>query len=108
VYELFETRDKGQNTRSVVRSLDLKAGKIILMGDSGGDGPHFEWGAKSGAFLIGSMTKPSLDNYCRKKNIAINLRFGLDYSRGDKKDPQKELEINYMDLATTIEEIVNR
>ena len=108
VYELFETRDKGQNTRSVVRSLDLKAGKIILMGDSGGDGPQFEWGAKSGAFLIGSMTKPSLDNYCRKKNIAINLRFGLDYSRGEKKDPQKELEINYMDLATTIEEIVNR
>jgi hypothetical protein len=54
------------------------------------------------------MTKPSLDNYCRKKNIAINLRFGLDYSRGEKKDPQKELEINYMDLATTIEEIVNR
>ena len=108
VYELFETRDKGQNTRSVVRSLDLKAGKIILMGDSGGDGPHFQWGAGSGAFLIGSMTKPSLDNYCRKKNIAINLRFGLDYSRGEKKDPQKELEINYMDLATTIEEIVNR
>jgi hypothetical protein len=108
VYKLFETRDKVKNSDTVIQSMGIPSDKIILMGDSGGDGPHFEWGSKSGAFLIGSMTKPSLDNYCREKDIAINLRFGLDYSRGEKKDPQKELQINFMDLATTIEEIVNR
>jgi 2-hydroxy-3-keto-5-methylthiopentenyl-1-phosphate phosphatase len=108
IYELFETRDKGKNTGKVAHTLAIPAAKTILLGDSGGDGPHFEWGAAAGAYLIGSMTKPSLDNYCRARNIAIDLRFGLDYSRHEKNDPQKELQINFMDLATTIEEIVNR
>ena len=108
VYELSETRDKGQNTATVARSLGIQTAKIILMGDSGGDGPHFEWGAESGAFLIGSMTKASLDSYCREKGIVINLRFGLDYSKGEKKDQQKDLDINFMDLTAKIEEIVYR
>jgi 2-hydroxy-3-keto-5-methylthiopentenyl-1-phosphate phosphatase len=108
VYELLETRDKGKNTAEVARSLAMPAAKIILLGDSGGDGPHFEWGAAKGAFLIGSMTKPSLDAYCRKKNIEIDLRFGLDYSRREKRNLQEESQVNFMDLATTIENIVNR
>ncbi len=108
VYELLETQDKSKNTGEVARSQAIPAAKIILLGDSGGDGPHFEWGAAIGAFLIGSMTKPSLDAYCRKKNIEIDLRFGLDYSRREKRNPQKELQINFMDLTTTIEEIVDR
>jgi len=106
VYELFETRDKGRNTEAVARSLGIPAEKIILMGDSGGDGPHFEWGAESGAFLIGSMTKASLDSYCRENSIVINLRFGLDYSKVEKQDQKKELEFNFLDLAATIEKIV--
>lgn len=108
VYELFETLDKGQNTATVAGSLGIQAAKIILMGDSGGDGPHFEWGAGSGAFLIGSMTKASLDSYCRKKGIVLNLRFGLDYSKSEIKDQKKELDINFMNLTTRIEEIVYR
>lgn len=108
VYELLETRDKSKNTGEIARSQAIPAGKIILLGDSGGDGPHFEWGGAAGAYLIGSMTKPSLDSYCRSKNIEINLRFGLDYSRREKRNPQEESQVNFMDLATTIEEIVNR
>ena len=107
-YELLETRDKSKNTDKVARSLAIPASKIILLGDSGGDGPHFEWGRANGAFLVGSMTKPSLDVYCRKKDIEIDLRFGLDYSRREKRNPQEESQVNFMDLATTIEEIVNR
>ena len=108
LYELFETTDKGRNTAALAKSNGIPADKIILMGDSGGDGPHFEWGAESGASLIGSMTKASLDSYCRKKNIVINLRFGLDYSKGERKDLQKELAINYKNLAIRIEEILQR
>ena len=108
VHELFETRDKARNTETVARSLGIQAEKIILMGDSGGDGPHFEWGAESSAFLIGSMTKVSLDSYCREKGIVINLRFGLDYSKGEKKDQKNELDVNFMDLASTIEAILGR
>jgi len=108
IYELFETADKGRNTEALAKSSGIPADKIILMGDSGGDGPHFEWGAESGAFLIGSMTKASLDSYCREKDIVINLRYGLDYSKGERKDLQKELAINYKNLATRIEEILRQ
>ena len=107
-YKLLETRDKRKNTDRVARSLVIPASKIILLGDSGGDGPHFEWGRANGAFLVGSMTKPSLDVYCRKMDIDIDLRFGLDYSRREKQNPQEEYKVNFMDLATTIEEIVDR
>jgi 2-hydroxy-3-keto-5-methylthiopentenyl-1-phosphate phosphatase len=107
VYELLETRDKSKNTGEVARSQTIPARKILLLGDSGGDGPHFEWGAAIGAFLIGSMAKPSLDNYCRAKNIEINLRFGLDYSRCEKASLREELQIDFMDLTDTINEILN-
>ena len=107
-YELLETRHKSKNTDRVARSLAIPASKILLMGDSGGDGPHFEWGRANGAFLVSSMTKPSLDVYCRNKDIDIDLRFGLDYSRPEKRNPQEEFQVNFMNLATTIEKIVDR
>ena len=106
IFDLFETGDKAKSSEAVIRSMDIPADKIILIGDSGGDGPHFEWGSKAGAFLIGSMTKATLDDYCRIKNIKINLRFGLDYTKDDKKGAKKEMQVNFMDLAATIEEIV--
>ena len=107
-YELLEIQDKSKNTDKVARSLAIPAAKIILLGDSGGDGPHFEWGAANDAFLIGSMTKPSLGAYCREKDIEIDLRFGLDFSRVEKRNPPEESQVNFMNLATTIEEIVDR
>ena len=108
IYELLEIDDKGRNTEAAVMAEALPADKIILMGDSGGDGPHFEWGFKKGAFLIGSMTKTSLDSYCRKKEIEIGLRFGLDFAKEQKGDPQKVVDINFLDLIPSIEEILHR
>ena len=108
VFELFETRDKPQNTKALASTLGLEPQKIILMGDSGGDGPHFEWGAESGAYLIGSMTKPSLDGYCREKDITINLRFGPDYSKKEERNQIAEMAINFMDLAPAINKIVGQ
>jgi len=108
IYELFETRGKAQNTETFARSLGVEPDKIVLIGDSGGDGPHFEWGAESGAHLIGSMTKPSLDSYCRGKDITINLRFGPDYSKEEKLDQKMEMAINFMDLAPAINKIIGK
>ena len=108
IYELLETRDKGRNTEAVSKAESIPADKIILMGDSGGDGPHFEWGFKKGAFLIGSMTKASLDSYCREKDIGIRLRFGVDYSRGQVADYKKAGDINFIDLISKFEEILLR
>lgn len=77
------------------------------MGDSGGDGPHFEWGAQTGAILVGCMTKSSLDDYCRKSGISINLRFGMDHARENKKDIQNEKKVNFMDLTAIFDDILN-
>jgi 2-hydroxy-3-keto-5-methylthiopentenyl-1-phosphate phosphatase len=106
IFDLFEIKDKGTNTEAAVRHFNIPFNKIILMGDSGGDGPHFEWGTKADAFLIGSMTKPSLEKYCQKKNININVRFGISDTAGEKKDLQKEMQIDFMDLASLIEGLI--
>ena len=103
IYELFEITDKFKNTEAVVRSFDIPFDKIILMGDSGGDGPHFEWGADINAFLIGSMTKPSLKKYCDQRNISIGLQFGISYADKEEKDHQKEMQTNFLDLVPQIE-----
>jgi 2-hydroxy-3-keto-5-methylthiopentenyl-1-phosphate phosphatase len=108
LYELLQIQDKSTNTGRVARTWAIPTNKLILLGDSGGDGPHFEWGAANGAFLIASMIKPSLTEYCREKNIVISRRFGLDYSQGKNEDRPKEMKINFMDLASSIEDIVNR
>jgi 2-hydroxy-3-keto-5-methylthiopentenyl-1-phosphate phosphatase len=107
-YDLLEIRDKGRNTEAVARSLSIPPEKIILIGDSGGDGPHFEWGAGSHAFLIGSMIKPSLERYCQNKGIVIDFHFGLSYAEGEKRDPKKEMKIDFMDLSFPIEQFLNQ
>ncbi len=106
VYDLFETRDKSKNTNAVAPRFNISAEKIILMGDSGGDGPHFEWGARKGAFLIGSMTKSSLESFCQTRGIHIDFHFGLSYSEGDEKDPQRELQTDFKSLSLIIAEFL--
>jgi 2-hydroxy-3-keto-5-methylthiopentenyl-1-phosphate phosphatase len=105
---LLETRDKGKNTEKTIRAFSIPPQKIVLIGDSGGDGPHFEWGATMGALLIGSMTKYSLSTYCRDKQIEINLRFGVSYGHGEKRDAARETGFNFMDLADPIEAFLKR
>ena len=106
IFELFEIKDKGKNTEAAVRFFNIPFNKIIIIGDSGGDGPHFEWGAKTDAFLIGSRTKPSLDKYCLKKNIDINLRFGNSEAADEKEKLKNEMQIDFMDLAALIENFI--
>jgi hypothetical protein len=106
IFDLFEIKDKGTNTEAAVRHFNIPFSKIIIMGDSGGDGPHFEWGTKADAFLIGSMTKSSLESYCLKNNININVRFGNSETAGEKNDLKKEAQIDFMDLASRIDDLV--
>ncbi len=108
IYDLFDTMDKGKNTESVVHSFNIPSNNIIIMGDSGGDGPHFEWGGANNAFLIANMTKPSLKRYCEQKSIPINAQFGPSYEEGEVKDLEKEMQVNFMDLAPIIEDFISR
>ncbi|MDR3604935.1 MAG: hypothetical protein P4L38_09915, partial [Syntrophaceae bacterium] len=81
-FTVTEIQDKPKNTAAAVSSFGIPFNRIVVIGDSGGDGPHFEWGASVGALLIGSMTKYSLSKYCKDMNIVINQRFGVSYSQG--------------------------
>jgi hypothetical protein len=103
VRELHETRDKGRNTAAVARQFGIAAGRIVVMGDSGGDGPHFEWAAKAGAFIVGSMTKHSLLSYCRDRDIPIRLRFGVSYGEGEGRDLEEEKRFDFMDLVEPLQ-----
>lgn len=105
-YDLLETQDKPANTRKVMDAFDIEPAKVILIGDSGGDGPHFEWGAKAGAFLIGSMTKSSLDQYCRQRGIKISLYFGPRYSEGEKRKDDQETCVNFTELIPSIRKVL--
>lgn len=106
IYNLFEIKDKAKNTEAAIKAHQIPANKIIVMGDSGGDGPHFEWGAKINAFLIGSMTKASLENYCLAGNIKINLKFGISYAQNQNQELKKEMQVNFMDLSSCIQEVL--
>lgn len=105
-YDLLEIQDKPKNTRSVVHAHGIPPDKVVLIGDSGGDGPHFEWGARAGACLIGSMTKGSLERYCRERGIEIHRYFGCRYAEGEERDPKAEMEADFMDLTPEIEKIL--
>jgi hypothetical protein len=108
VLALFETSDKGKNTQAIVQKFAIPAARVVVMGDSGGDGPHFEWGRSAGAFTIGSMTKHSLSTYCRERGIAINLRFGVSYAAGEARDPEKEKQFDFMDLVEPLQSVLKR
>jgi 2-hydroxy-3-keto-5-methylthiopentenyl-1-phosphate phosphatase len=107
IFDLFEIKDKLKNTEAVARSFRIPSDKIILMGDSGGDGPHFKWGAGINALLIGSMTKPSLKKYCARHNVKIGIEFGISYAEGEHRDQQKEMMTNFIDLPPLIENYLN-
>jgi hypothetical protein len=93
--ELRDTTDKAKNTAAVAARYAIAPERVILIGDSGGDGPHFAWGAKVGACLIGSMTKPSLAQYCRQQGIVIQHYFGHTYADGETRALEKEMPYDF-------------
>ncbi|MEI7451319.1 MAG: hypothetical protein WCJ75_17050 [Desulfomonile sp.] len=101
-FEVLEIEDKPKNTAAVMKSLNLAGKKLVVIGDSGGDGPHFQWASQSGAFLIASMIKPSLKNYCRSREVFIDKFFGTVYEPGESRDTQREMAFDFMELAQVI------
>lgn len=91
---LMEIQDKATNSAAVAEKYGIPAGRIIIMGDSGGDGPHFAWGAQIGALLIASRPKPSLEKYCADRNIVIHHRIGT------ADTPEKG---NFMEMVPWVE-----
>ena len=105
IYDLVEIADKAKYTAAVMQARGIAPSRTILMGDSGGDGPHFEWGHKLKTVKIGSMTKPSLTTYCADRDISIDITFGCTYGKGENKNLSKEMGFDFLDLAPIIEQI---
>jgi hypothetical protein len=101
-YHVVAIEDKPKNTESVMSLLGIASRCVVVMGDSGGDGPHLHWGGSRGAFLIGSMTKPSLEIYCKERGIIINKHFGSVYSLGEDVDRAREMRTNFMELTDSL------
>ncbi|MGB9616555.1 MAG: hypothetical protein ACP5M0_02440 [Desulfomonilaceae bacterium] len=104
--EVLEIDDKAKNTAHVMKEWGIPAAQTIVIGDSGGDGPHFVWGSQQNAHLIASMAKPSLVNYCASHNATIHRFFGVVYKSGQSRDLQQELQYNFVDLAPIVSEIL--
>ncbi len=101
-YLVTEIEDKPENTAAVIGELKIPANRVVVIGDSGGDGPHFQWAFDQGAFLIGSMTKNSLSQYCRSRGIRINKFFGTSYGPDAVRNLEEEMAVDFMDLADVI------
>lgn len=101
-FPLLEVGDKAKNTAAAAERFNIPMDRIVLMGDSGGDGPHFEWGYQSGAHLIGCMVKPSLANFCHRHRIEIDTYFGHAYAEGETKDPDKEMDCDFSQLMDIV------
>jgi len=109
LYQVNEIEDKPKNTESIMKFLGVAPRWVVVIGDSGSDGPHFEWASKVGAYVIGSMTKPSLEAYCRDRAIKIDQRFGVSYSYSPdgKKDRDEERRVNFMGLTGLLSEVLD-
>jgi hypothetical protein len=105
--EVIEIEDKPKNTELVRRSYGIPPERIVVIGDSGGDGPHFQWAAENGAFLIGSMTKSSLHSYCKRNGISVHKYFGIVYGPSESRKLDREMQVNFMDLTYLIEALLD-
>jgi len=104
--ETVEIEDKAQNTACVMERYGIAGEKIILIGDSGGDGPHFQWGRSVGASLFGSMTKHSLEDFCKNEGLTLDARFGLCYPRAALRNREREMQVDFMHLVPVIEKFL--
>jgi hypothetical protein len=105
-YYVNEIEDKPKNTEAVLRSLNLPPGKLVVIGDSGGDGPHFHWAAQIGGHPIASMAKHSLVQYCTDRSVVIPSYFGLRYGPGESRDIAEEMKIDFRDLKEILMRIL--
>lgn len=102
IFDLFEIQDKAAHTQAIVKRFNIPGENVILMGDSGGDGPHFEWGANNGSYLIGSMTKASLQQYCHERGVRIHRHFGVAAGSDESNGTSKEMSADFQELIPII------
>ncbi len=106
IFELRDIADKAVHTAEVARRLGIPPRRVVVIGDSGGDGPHFAWAHRAGAFTIGSMTKESLSRYCAERGIPIGCRFGVSYAAGEPRDARREESFDFRELRAVLRDVL--
>ena len=108
IYELAgDQPTRATHTATAMRHTGIPGDRVIVMGDSGGDGPHFAWAARAGAWRIGCMTKPSLTSYCQREKIDIDVHFGPVYTHDGKRGQRQEMAVDFRDLIREIETLLS-
>lgn len=102
LYKLSEIPDKCTHTAAAAATFNISTDHIVVVGDSGGDGPHFQWAQSVGATTVASMAKPSLVKYCQRRGVTIQHQFGHTYAPDEPVNVEKEMGYNFMDLTDNI------
>lgn len=101
-FALQEIGDKPVNTVLAAKHFQIPHQNILIMGDSGGDGPHFKWAAEQKALCVASMAKPSLKMFCARRQIRIDKHFGITYQDGETRRPADEMRVDFTELIPYI------
>ena len=104
LYDLHEITDKPLNTEKAAQHFRIPPQNILVMGDSGGDGPHFQWAADQKAIRVASMAKPSLKLFCTQRQIGIDRYFGVAYENGEPRREADEMLVNFRELVPFIDD----
>jgi hypothetical protein len=101
-FGLQEISDKPVNTDLAAKYFQIPPQNILIMGDSGGDGPHFKWASDQNAIRVASMAKPSLKLFCARQRIGIDHYFGISYQDGELRREADEMLVDFRDLLPYI------
>jgi len=102
LFDLREITDKPVNTAMAARHFQIPPQNILVMGDSGGDGPHFKWASDQNAIRVASMAKPSLKKYCDQQQIEIHEYFGISYQDGEPRRHSDEMQVDFRELVAVV------
>ena len=102
LFNLQEITDKPINTALVARHFQIQPQNILVMGDSGGDGPHFKWAMEQNAICVASMAKPSLKVFCARQRIQIDKYFGISYENEEPRREADEMQVDFRELVPFI------
>jgi len=104
LFELQEISDKPVNSALTAKKFKIPPQNILVMGDSGGDGPHFKWASDRKAVRVASMAKPSLKLFCAGEQIEIDHFFGISYREGQPRRHAEEMRVDFRELVTFIDD----
>ena len=108
ILPIQEISDKPIHTAVIARRFQIPDEHIVVIGDSGGDGPHFNWGARIGATLIASLAKDSLLSYCRERRIDIHHHWNPGAFAGAEEASVQSKPLSLDQLFKVIMQVMGR